>query len=87
MLGYLQSNLPWSTYLDTLPAIARRYYLNMPPNLSDIHIEITQPPEQFPTNQHSNLNSLGWYHTAPTLSTFKAHRETVPSATSSNPPV
>jgi hypothetical protein len=31
MLGYLQSNLPWSTYLDTLPAIARRYYLNSYP--------------------------------------------------------
>ena len=59
MLGYLRSNLPWSTYLDTLPAIARRYYHNMPPNLSDVHIEITQPPEQPPTAYRSNLSSLG----------------------------
>ena len=25
MLGYLQSNFPWSTYLNTLPFIARRH--------------------------------------------------------------
>jgi len=59
ILGYLQSNLPWSTYLDTLPAIARRYYLNMPPtNLSDVHTEITQPPEQFPTAHRPNLRRV-----------------------------
>ena len=84
MIGYLQSNLPWSTYLETLPPIARRHYLNMPPNLSDIHVEITQPSLQFPAAQRPNLSSLGGYHTATTSSTSTAHKAPVPNASSSN---
>ena len=79
MLGYLQSNLSWSTYLNTLPPIARRHYLNMPPNHSDVHTEITQSPNQ-PTNYtRSSLTSPGGYHSAPvsTATTAPATRETI----------
>ena len=50
----------------------------MPPNHSDIHIEITQSPDQPPTVQRSNLSSLGGYHTAPRPA---AHKAMVPIAT------
>ncbi len=40
------SSLPWSAYLNTLPHIACRHYLNMPTNYSDVNTEITQPLDQ-----------------------------------------
>jgi hypothetical protein len=79
MLGYLQSNISWSTYLNTLPPIARRHYLNMPPNYSDVHTEITQSPNQ-PTNYtRSSLTSTEGYHSAPvpTATTAPTTRETI----------
>ena len=33
--AFLCSDLPWSTYLTTLPPIVRRFYLNMPPTHCD----------------------------------------------------
>ena len=58
----------------------------MPPNLSNIHIEITQSPNQPHTAQRSNLNSLGGYHPAPIPSTTAAHNSSmVPIATSHHP--
>ena len=79
MLGYLQSNLPWSTYLNTLPPIARRHYLNMPPNHSDVHLDMSQPHDQPPTATRSSLNSLGGYPPppAPTATTSLTTRDPV----------
>ena len=82
MLGYLQSNLPWSTYLNTLPFIARRHYLNMPPNYSDIHIEITQSLDQNPNATSSSLTSLGGYPPAPFLTATAATTAREPIMTS-----
>jgi hypothetical protein len=79
MLGYLQSNLSWSAYLNTLPPIARRHYLNMPPNHSDVHIEITQSTNQPTNHKRSSLTSPGGYHSAPapTATTAPTTRDTI----------
>ena len=82
MLGYLQSNLPWSTYLNTLPPIARHHYLNMPPNYSDVHIEITQSLDQPPDTTCSSLASLGGYPPAPAPTTIAAPTAKDPIVTS-----
>jgi hypothetical protein len=79
MLGYLQSNLSWSAYLNTLPPIARCHYLNMPPNHSDVHTEITQSPNQSTNYTRSSLTSPGGYHSAlaPAATTAPTTRETI----------
>ena len=65
MLGYLQSNLPWSAYLNTLPPIACRHYLNMPPSYSDIHTEIAQSLDQPLKAARFSLTFLGGNPPAP----------------------
>ena len=74
MLGYLQSNLPWSTYLNTLSPIARRHYLN-----SDVHIEITQSLDQPSNATRSSLTSPGGYPsaTAPTVKAAPTTRDPI----------
>ena len=74
MLGYLQSNLPWATYLNTLP--------NMPLNYSDVHIEITQSLDQPPNATCSSLTSLGGYPPAPTPTATTAPTARDPIVTS-----
>ena len=48
---FMRSGSSWSTYINTLPPLIRRSYLNMPPNHSD-HISYTRP---------ATTSSLGGY--------------------------
>ncbi len=59
--------------------IARRHYLNMPPNYSDVQIEMTQPVDQPPNAPRSFLNSFGGYppSPAPTATTSLTTRDPI----------